>query len=226
MFPSIGEKIYLEPVFQDEEKPKVYHSRVVDADPQTFRIELPFDEHGDREPYPVGTEFTCWFIGEDGGQYRFKTYLIRRTADMIPLWVMNRPLEKEIERTQRRHHLRVDAHLDVAIKSMVDTRAYHYVTQTKDVSGGGISFIAPSSHEIKASDRIRGYLAIPLKNEGIVHSSFIGEVVRLFRPKENSEIEVVSVKFLSIPEREMEALIRYTYQRQIELFKRTNEKES
>lgn len=229
MFPSIGLRIQLEPELQEEPKiqerkrKRVYSSRVADFGENTFMIELPIDEHGGREPYPLGTSFTCWFIGEDGGQFFFKTSLVRRTEENIPLWVMNRPKEADIQRTQRRHNLRVEAHLDLAVRGLDDRRPYHYVTQTMDVSGGGLSFITPKEHEIVAGDKVRGYLLIPFKKEEITHSVFVGEVVRLFHPKEKNGPEVASVKFLAIPEREMEALVRFTYQRQIELYKRDQE---
>ncbi|WP_028986643.1 flagellar brake protein [Thermicanus aegyptius] len=223
MFPSVGQKIQLEPILQEGKKEKVYSSRVADIpNTKTFHIELPIDPSGSTELFPSGTEFTCWFIGEDGGQYRFRTRLMDRTRDPIPLWIMERPMDHEIERSQRRHHLRVEAHLDLAVKSLNEARPYHYITQTLDVSGGGLSFFCPSSHEIQKGDRLRGFLPFHVKNEGMYHVDFVGEVVRLFYP-ERAEVEVASVKFHSIRERDMEALVRYTFQRQIELYKKEND---
>lgn len=221
-FPSIGQVVRLQPIVPDEDiANKIYKTRVADIRDQHILFELPIEVANGRPlNLAKGTEFYFTYINLDGTQYRFRGALLGRVEENIPLILVKLPAKHEIEKSQRRSFLRVDAYLDLAVKLDAPDRIYHLVTQTTDISGGGLSFTCSPSYLFKEGDKLKLWLVIPTKDQGIARLVLDGEVVRVEIYDEVKKTRLVSVKFILIKDRDHQLLMRYCFERQLELYKK------
>jgi c-di-GMP-binding flagellar brake protein YcgR len=221
--PSVGQVVKLKPIVTDEAKAnKMYKSRLADIQlPNLLYFELPLDEEtGKPGFFPEGTEFFFSYVHPDGNHYHFRSRIVGRKYENVPLILVAVPDQETIEKTQRRSFLRVDAHLDLAVKTNSPSREYHFVTRTVDISGGGLSFTCNPNYILKVGDPMKLWCVLPEKHGGMNHLAFDGEVVRVNSHEEPEMPQWVSVKFVSIRDVDRQKIIRYCFERQIELYKK------
>ncbi|MGE5703195.1 MAG: flagellar brake protein [Clostridia bacterium] len=221
-YPQVGQILRMNiATLKEEQASKVYKARVSDLKGDTLAIEVPIEE-GTGRGYriPEGMELSVWYMGEDGSRYDFRSAISGSRTDNIPVLLMKLPPEKDISRTQRRNYLRVDAQLEIAVKTADNVRNYHFLARTSDISGGGLSFTCAEEYRFKEKDIITLYMIIPLKNGTIMHAQADGEVTRIKKLEEVANTQWVSVKFVNISENDQAKVVRACYERQLELRKK------
>ncbi len=217
---SIGQIIHLEQVDSEGKQGKTYKTRVADIDSKYLYIEIPISEDG-RQLYAVkGTDFIVSYMDINNNSYHFNTRISGHKEENIPLLLIAIPNRNEIQKVQKRGFFRVRAKLDVAVKLSNDKRNYHIVTKTVDVGGGGISFLVPLDKSFVLQDRLNMWCVLSSKSMPLKRMSFQTEVVRVHPVEENSKHQMISVKFIDMREGDYEAIMKYCFERQIELYKK------
>lgn len=220
VLPQIGQVIWLSPYTTSNEKSKlVYKSRVADIQDNIIIIELPINEThpSGLSSYVVGSKWQCWYIGGDGSRFDFQTEILGKRRENIPMLELRPPVKGQVTRTQRRHYVRVSAHVEIAVKTDDRVRNYHFLTRTIDLSGGGLAFYCPDKYVLQEKDRLEIWLALPNRSHKVTHVFAIGEIIRVKPPEEKGGNQWVSVKFSEIQEGERAKVIRACFERQLEL---------
>ncbi|HJV44982.1 MAG TPA: PilZ domain-containing protein [Bacillota bacterium] len=136
-------------------------------------------------------------------QYRFFSKIIGRKRENIALYRIQKPLENNIAKIQRRENFRVPATLDLTVKDMK--------FPTVNISGGGLLFTCPQSFEIKENEDIPCTLIIPQKTSELI--KFQARVARI-TPQEDSTKKNVGVEFTRMDEKSRTQIIQYCFEKQ------------
>ncbi|WP_134698941.1 flagellar brake protein [Ammoniphilus sp. YIM 78166] len=219
MFPGISTvvRIYISSA-GDIEPQDIYKSRVDNLLSESLMIEVPLHEQNGRPmAYSPGQEITMFHFAIDGSKFILPSRILSRVIDGVPLWEVALPPSDAIQRIQRRNYLRIPASLELSLKSLA--KKNHFLARTLDVSGGGVAFTCKTDFRIDHGERLACWLAIPTK-QGMEHASFIAKVVRVVPPKEEGEQQAISLMITEIRELDREKIIRYCFDRQVELRKK------
>lgn len=216
MLPKVNTNLYLQVASSDEEEARIeYKSRIADVLDDRFLIEVPLNEKNGRfKRLYLGDELSAYFLSEGGVKNYFSTHVLGFNEDVIRLVAVEKPDPESITKVQRRSFLRVAAELELAIKLSEQVR---FLAVTDDVGGGGISFITDGKWQLKSGDILECWLLVPYKNGSIDHVHFKPEIVRV-KPLESGRNQVMA-KFHEISDGERQKIIRYCFERQLELRK-------
>ncbi|WP_164984948.1 flagellar brake protein [Ammoniphilus sp. CFH 90114] len=219
MIPGISQLLRVSLRTKDTvESQDTYKSRVDNVLDQSLLIEVPLSEkNGKSMAYSAGIEITVFYFGLDGSKYIFPSRVLSRKNEDVPLWEIALPRLEDIERIQRRNYLRIPAMLELSLKSL--TRGIQFLARTVDVSGGGVAFTCKKEYRMVQGERFQCWLAIPFR-QGMEHAPFIAKVVRIVPPKEDMDHQTIMLMISVIKEPEREKIIRYCFERQLELRKK------
>lgn len=216
---KIGTVLHLE-VFSENSKnngkQKVlkYKCRLVDQQKNILIVDQPIDEEtGKNGHFYDGTEFNLWFVGTDGAIYSFKTQLLGRKRDNIPMFMLEDPGKESYMRTQRRNFVRVESSVDVAIHPQ-DPDYPPFRTFTIDISGGGLAISIPKTAEIPENGDAFCYLALPMLSGEIHYIKAFCKIIRVFK-KESSSMLQASLQFKEITEKDRQKIINYCFECQL-----------
>jgi c-di-GMP-binding flagellar brake protein YcgR len=220
--PKIGQSIRLNFIGPSEDiEAHTFKSRVTDIKGEVAAIELPTSENTGRTGlFGAGTNCVVWYVGEDGSRYEFRSSIVGRKNEHIPVLLLQLPEKEEVKRTQRRNYLRIDTSLDIAVKLEDPIRRYHFVARTVDISGGGLSFTCDDSYLLQEKDALQLWIALPNKAGQVQHAFAVVEVVRKKAPEKKGLHQWVSGKFIQISEPDRAKVVRACYERQLELRKK------
>ena len=213
MYLKVNEVLYMNINSTDEKKSEIgYKSRITDVEEESFLIEIPMQEDdGQLKRLYLGDELSVYFVTEDGVKHYFNTYVLGFKEDIIRMVRVRKPKPDEISKIQRRTYFRVNANLEIAVQKEDTTR---FITQTEDLSGGGISFFAESKHQLKEGELLSCWILVHYKNGSIEHVPLKGEIVRIKDGEYNRNI--VMLRFTEIFNTERQKLIRYCFERQMD----------
>lgn len=198
---------------QIEESFEEFKARVADENEESLFIEMPINTAtGKVKRMHVGDALTAHFITETGVKHFFETHVSNVIVGDLPLVEIARPNKDEMTSIQRRSFFRVMIEVDVAVKQ---ENGHQKVFKTEDISGGGVSFIIDRQDKINTGEILDCWLLLPHRNGTIEHGNFKGEVLRIKELETGRK--VVMVKFNEIVELERQRIIRFLFEKQIEL---------
>ncbi|TCS84121.1 flagellar brake protein [Tepidibacillus fermentans] len=197
-------------------------TRIAEINNQYISIEIPINEKtGKIEKIPIGRRISLFYIAKDQGKYMFDTTVIGEKRDQVELLVLEIPKPEQIKQAQRRNFLRVPTSIETSFQLQDDPLKEWFLVKTLDLSGGGMQIIVPAPNKLYQGMKINGWLAIPyIIEDKIEHVQYEAEIVRIMTPAENEKVRWVSIKFTSITETSRAKVIRYCYQRQVQLRKK------
>lgn len=147
----------------------------------------------------------CGRVVVDGTVWMFTSTFLDKRFLPVAVWIATPPAD--FERVQLRSFVRLDtalaATLDVVGSSRPPLRAI-----TKNIGGGGAKLVVKQPLDKGALVE----LAVELPDNGSLRSR--GEVVRV-EHDEKGNFYAVAVKFVEIPERERDKIIKYIFRRQL-----------
>jgi c-di-GMP-binding flagellar brake protein YcgR len=218
LLPKINDNLYIQVASLDENEAKEeYKSRVADIQEKYISIEIPLNvQSGKLKRLTVGDQLSAYYVNAEGVKHYFNTDVLGMKNDVVRLYVIKKPDLESITKVQRRNHLRVPAELEISV-NLKDK--IHFICHTVDMGGGGVSFLSSTEYPIKSSDALLCYVLIHYKNGSIEHCKFIGEVIRV-KPVEHSNNQLVMMKFKEIEDSEQQKIIRFCFERQLELRKK------
>jgi c-di-GMP-binding flagellar brake protein YcgR len=159
-----------------------------------------------------------------GAVYYFGATVIGERHDRVRLLLISDP--EFVRREQRREFVRVPVMLDAQIACDPATRDApidEWVTVTaSDISGGGVGlFIWNKDVPVWLSAGRRIWIALPIGPDGST-VKVMGQVVRLGKQKEGpSDGLSVGIRFTEVSERERRVIIRFVFDRQRELIRKS-----
>ena len=212
MLPSISQLIEIS---LDDGENFFYKSRIASKSDDYLGIELPIDKRtGGFKLITEGMEIKIYYLSSSG-QYSFSTKVIGMVKEQIPIILIELP--EEYKRIQRRNFIRVPAFVEVSYKELDDYDSSWNIVKTIDISGGGMQFVIPILKNIKFNQEIKGWIVLPYNNGKIEHIKFIGRVVRVYKSREKSDINLISIEFIDINEIMRAKIIKYSYEKQVKL---------
>lgn len=215
MLPKINQTLFYYVVSSGDENAEGKFdckSRIADERDDELYMEWPYHEGTGRiKKLSLGDEIAAFYITEDGVKHFFNSYVTGFIDDNIKLVRIQKPDPQSITKTQRRHFLRVDAMLEIAVLTPLGDR---FNALTEDVGGGGISFTSDVSIQLNVGEELECWLLLPYKNGSIEHAFFKGEIVRL--ADHATGRNHVMVMFVGIGDYERQKIIRYCFERQLE----------
>ncbi|UOQ85897.1 flagellar brake protein [Gracilibacillus salinarum] len=207
----IGSFIQLE---QAKDKSKTYKCRVIEHKLDKLYIDYPIDVQTNRtQLFPVGSEFQAFFT-ENYSLFSFPSQIIGKAKiNNIPTLIMN--FDKEhLKKIQRREFVRIEAMLDISVRSRNQEPSFApFTSVTHDISGGGLSVLIKKNVDINEGEMLDIMLVLPLDNE-MEYLHLIGTAIRIHNISENNNI--VSVKFVEIDKKDQQHIIRYCFIKQLE----------
>jgi len=159
-----------------------------------------------------------------GAVYFFGATVIGEKHDRVKLLLISDP--EFIRREQRREFVRVPVVLDAQIACnpvMRGESTDEWATVTAiDISGGGVGlFVWNKDVPVWLSAGQRIWIALPIGPDGST-VKVMGQVVRLEKPEEGPSDGVnVGVRFMEISEGERRVIIRFVFDRQRELIRKS-----
>ncbi len=159
-----------------------------------------------------------------GAVYFFGATVIGEKHDRVKLLLISDP--EFIRREQRREFVRVPVMLDaqIACNPVVrDASTDEWVTVVaSDISGGGVSlFIWNKDAPVWLSAGRRICVALPIGPDGST-VKIMGQIVRLEKPEDGPTDGIdVGVRFIEISESERRVVIRFVFDRQRELIRKS-----
>ncbi|MFD0711131.1 flagellar brake protein [Paenibacillus sp. GCM10027626] len=217
MVPKINQFLFLQVASSDEEEAQIeYKSRIADENDIELLIEVPVQEGmGKYKRLFLGDELSAYYISGDGVKHYFNSHVLGHKEDVVRLVRIRKPDPDSITKVQRRNFLRVAAELEMAIQLSPQIR---FIGITDDVGGGGISFLSDGKWPMTPGKELECWLLLPYRNGAIEHAQFKSEVVRV-RKLESGRNQVM-IKFTSITDGERQKIIRYCFERQLEIRKK------
>jgi c-di-GMP-binding flagellar brake protein YcgR len=215
---TIGSTIFLElqEIKEFEKKTIRFRCRLVDRTDSIYVIDYPINEETKKPSFFFdGTEFRASFIAGDDAVYAFDTEIIGRRKGNIPVLLLKDPGKENYIRIQRRNYVRVETAVDVAIHPLVHEFA-PFTSVTIDLSGGGCSILIPHDMVLPEKGELNLWLVLHMQSGDIVYVKAYCKIVRVFKPRQDSRLRA-SLQFLDVDERDQQKIIRYCFERQLAL---------
>lgn len=216
MLPKVNQILHIQVnSIDDEEAKQEFKSRIADINDRQIIMEVPLNENTGRlKRLYMGDELSVYFITDGGVKNYFTTSVLSFSEETIRMVHIKKPEPETITKVQRRNFLRVPAELELAVTYSEQLR---FVALTDDVGGGGISFLCDGYIPLANQQSVHCWMLVPYKNGQIEHVPFRGELVRI-KPLETGKQQVM-MRFAEITDRDRQKIIRYCFERQLELRK-------
>ncbi|WP_153732205.1 flagellar brake protein [Sporosarcina obsidiansis] len=206
---TIGTVLTLEKDYtEDSEK---FKSRVVDIDGDHFMMDYPINIASGKTAFFIdGTQLLVTFVDDYKISYAFRTEVHSRLNKTIPMLKVKYPGDQNLIKIQRREFVRVEASLDVAVQA--DTESLQLVSA--DLSAGGLAVNMKSHEFFSAQEELNLMIVLHFSKQEIKYVSCKATVVRNW---EQDNRRLSSLKFEEIDEKDRQHIIRYCFERQLEL---------
>ncbi|MBM6619887.1 flagellar brake protein [Bacillus suaedaesalsae] len=211
---NIGDTLILEPKYSSEHEK--YKCKLVERNGEQLYIDYPVSINTGKTVFLLdGTQFKGSFVGKDNTVYLFETEVQGRTKQQIPMIAISYPGNENLIRVQRRQYVRVDTPVDVAVHP-IEGQFSPFVTITSDISAGGAALILPPNVKLESDTIIDLWVVLPMQSGDYHNLVLRSRVIRVI-PGQNGERDKMPIEFLSITESQRQLLIRFSFERQLNL---------
>lgn len=213
---QIGDILTLE--LESFEHTEKFKCRLVDQKDDQFFIDYPINLQTNRVAFLFdGTQLRVTFIGHDNSVYAFGTEIIGRKKDKIPMLVLKYPGDDHLIKIQRRQFVRIETALDIAIHPL----EYEFdpiITITDDISAGGAAILVPKEIQLKNGILVQTWFVLNLQSGDYQYMKLQSRIVRTVSYNETRN--KVSLQFIDVSGRERQMLLRFCFERQLEMKKK------
>lgn len=190
-------------------------SRVIKVNHQSILIDLPSNVYTKKTVYLTkGDQLLVSFVGEDEAVYQFYTEVQGRKDLNVPAFGLAYP--DQVDRIQRRRFVRINVAVDVAVHCPQLTFR-PFTTVSRDISGGGLSFIAFNGIELDKGQGIDLWIAIQMDTGEFHYLDVEAEVIEI---RKETKKQIVSVEYSTLSEEHRRRIIHYCFEKQRELKKK------
>lgn len=209
---KIGTVLTLEPT--NTEKVEKFRCRVVEMEDNLLFIDYPVNVMTKKTAFLLdGSQFRATFMTEAKQSFAFQTEVLGRRGGTIPMIILSCPPEDEFIKIQRREYVRVETNTDVAIE--FDGKYTQLVTE--DISAGGVALILNRPVNFREGDEVQMTIVLPFLNGDIIYVVTSAKIIRFF---EKNGIHLASVQFTDADEIDRQHIIRFCFERQLQLRKK------
>ncbi|NHC42277.1 hypothetical protein G6549_20360 [Bacillus sp. MM2020_1] len=198
MYPKVNQKITIDLESYDLS----CKTNVAEVGEKEILISIPLD----REILgllSIGTKLEVTFL-TGGNKYEFKTEIIGRTKDTIPLLRLFKPNENEIMKIQQRENFRVNSNLRLIINE--------FELHTINISAGGALFSSKLDFPLREGDEVYGTLFVPnTQGKDEVPISFQSKIIRIMKSQERKN---VAIEYTKINRNDQLKIIQHCFERQ------------
>jgi len=216
MLPKINQILYIKinPI-DGGESVEEYKTRIADITDDTIFIEIPVEVNtGRSRALSYGNVLSIYFFDDMEIKNYFISTVIGVSNNAMHLFHIAKPAPESITKVQRRHFLRVQAELEVAVKH---SEQLQFVALSDDVGGGGISLLCDDYIPLTTHNVLDCWLLLPAKNGYNDHVPFKSEVVRIVSAGPGTQR--VMMRFIDISDRDRQKIIQFCFDRQFEFRK-------
>ncbi len=208
MLLSIGTVIVIDKDFtEDSEK---YKSKVVDLGEDFILIDYPTHMETGRTAFFIdGTQLHVTFSDNQKIAHAFRTEVLGRLNKGILMLKLMYPGDDQLIKIQRREFVRVEHAIDVA----VNKEGLFRQLIAEDLSAGGIALRLPDRTFFQSGDVLKLLIVLPFVNHEIKYIHAEANVVRVW---EKNGKTIASMKFEKIGQLERQAIVRFSFERQLQ----------
>jgi c-di-GMP-binding flagellar brake protein YcgR len=215
---KIGDLLYLQQRLYKKEEALIYKARIADLSDAHISIEMPLAEQSGKYGFFLeGSEIDVWINAQDGSKINFICTVLGRRKEPIPVTLLTHPTSDSIIRTQRREFIRVPCYEEIAIHPVKEGEFTPFLSKVTDVSGGGLAFSSLQKSVLTQGTEFKLWLSLKLNSGPIMHPTALGKLVRIIDPTENGLPYKFSVQFIEIAEFERQKLMRFCFERQLDI---------
>ncbi|MBS4199522.1 flagellar brake domain-containing protein [Bacillus sp. FJAT-49732] len=210
---KVGMDLILETDNQNEEK---YKAKIADFDGNKIYISYPLGVKSNKTIFlRTDTNLYATFVDEESGAYLFKTKIIDRVKNHIPMLVLSFPDEENLLKIQRREFVRIDVAIDVSLHLLESEETFPTITD--DFSAGGCAVILPQNVNIHRGALGKICIVLPMQSGEYVYLNLDCRIIRSF---DKNKRQLVSIQFLNVNNKEQQQLMRFCFEKQLEFRKR------
>ncbi|MCJ8006692.1 flagellar brake protein [Lederbergia wuyishanensis] len=210
---KVGMELILETDNQNEEK---YRSKIADYDGNKIYISYPLGVTSKKTIFlRTDTNMYATFIDEESGAYLFKTKVIGRLKNQIPLLILTFPDEENLMKIQRRQFVRIDVAIDVSLHLLETGEVLPTITD--DFSAGGCAVILPQNVTIDRGALGKICVVLPMQSGEYIYLNLDCRIIRSF---DKNKRQLASIQFLNVTNKEQQQLMRFCFEKQLEYRKR------
>ncbi|OXS80292.1 hypothetical protein B1B05_02115 [Domibacillus enclensis] len=213
-----GIPISMEP-YDSVDKKEEYRCKIVDVEEGKVYIDYPVSTETNKTVFLLdGMQLAVNFIDPTAASavYLFQTEVIGRVKKKIPMLVLHDPGIDNYVRVQRRKFVRVPTAIDIAVE-VNGVPAFSSVTE--DISAGGAAVVIPGAVQIEPDTEVTLYGVIPSQHGEPRYIETKADLVRI-REDEKSGRRVGSFQFKELLYADQQMLMRFCFERQLQLRKK------
>ena len=109
--------------------------------------------------------------------------------------------------------MRIEKAVDVAVHPLKSEFA-SFTTITEDISAGGASILVPKQIPFEKDQVVSVWISLPMQNGQYHYLNLDSRIVRVM--KKNKMRNSVSLQFLDVKEKDVQKLIRFCFEAQVE----------
>lgn len=191
-----------------------YSSRVENLTEDRIALASPL-KHRTPIFIPPGN-FVTVFFSDKLTVYNFRSRVVANVPERVPMLIVEAP--EFLEKIQKREYVRVSINLNVLFSYQDEEEQTKEVwCKTRDLSGGGLMLVSNKAIQIAKGAKVN--VTFQLDSDNIYVN---GELMRVYQELDISGIErqILGVKFVNLSESNRQFIIKFVFQRQIELRKR------
>ncbi|MGG5253774.1 flagellar brake protein [Neobacillus sp. SM06] len=214
---QIGDSLTLE--LKNAEQVEKLKCRIVDRKDNLLYIDYPINLRTNKTAFLFdGTQLNATFIDQDGTSvYLFKSEIVGRVKINIPMLVLTYPGSDGLIKIQRRNYVRIEAAVDVAIHPL-GNEFEPFTAVTDDISAGGAAVLIPHEITLQPDMMVKTWIVLLLQNGEFHYLSLRSRIVRVIRY--NETMNKLSLQFNDISNMERQLLLRFCFERQLEIKKK------
>jgi c-di-GMP-binding flagellar brake protein YcgR len=209
---AVGEPLYLEPLFSD--KKDKYRCKICEVKGDKLFIDYPSNEATNRTEYFFdGTQFKASYVDKEKNVFTFRTELLGRKIEKIPVLIITLPKEEEIHKIQRREFVRVETLLDTAVKNSDDLYP-PFNSVVLDLSAGGMLLSLPLKHTVSKGDMLECLTVLPMQSGEKIYLDLTCKVLRILDGHAKDR-KRAPLQFENIDQKARQHIIRFCFEQQL-----------
>jgi c-di-GMP-binding flagellar brake protein YcgR len=215
---TIGNVLLLEP--KNSVKAERYKCRLVERKRDMLYIDYPINIDTHKTAFLLdGTQLKAVFIHGQSA-YCFDTEVTGRLKQSIPMMKLHFPGDEYMMKIQRRQFVRVETAVDVAIHPL-NGEFEPFTARTADISAGGmlVQVRSNTNLELEQGLQVKTVIVLPMQSGGINYLQLKSRIVRMDETEKTHFLKY-SIQFEEVSPLERQQLLRFTFQRQLELKKK------
>jgi c-di-GMP-binding flagellar brake protein YcgR len=215
---TIGNVLLLEP--KNTVQAEKFKCRLVEREGDMLYIDYPINIRTNKTAFLLdGTQLKAVFV-HGHSAFCFDTEVTGRVKHSLPMIKLYFPGNEYVMKIQRRQFVRIETAVDVALHPL-NGEFEPFTAVTDDISAGGILVQARSdkSANLTQGMNLNVVIVLPMQNGDYHYMQIHSKIVRILKDDQTG-FSKYSLQFEEVAPRERQHLLRFTFERQLEMKKK------